>query len=63
MVIWLVNDVDCDSYGMMWLVDDVGCDSYGMRYMAKTMHMALRAHYPSAAEKDILKVSLSVQLL
>jgi len=31
-----------------------------MRYMAKTMHAALAAHYPNAAEKDILKVCLVV---
>jgi len=46
-------DVVCASYSK----DDIDvCSSYGMRYMAKTMHAALRAHYPSAPEKDILKV-------
>jgi len=35
------------------------CARYGMRYMAKTMRAALSAHYPNAAEKDILKVCLT----
>ena len=38
-------------------IDEAVVTRYGMRYMAKTMHAALRAHYPNTPEKDILKVS------